>query len=421
MLAAGVAPMVVPSSLLGRSAPSNTLNLGFIGTGGHGTNYNLKHFLEVEGCKALVVCDAFRDRMEEAARITNAAYGNEDCRMVDDFREIMADDSLDAVVISTPDHWHVPMSLMGLAAGKHVFCEKPTYRIGEGRELVKAVAKSGKTFQTGLEDRSMIKYHMLIEWLRNGAIGDLYHVDVILPPGTINPAEDPAPVPEGLNWEMWLGPAPYHPYTPSRTGWLNWRYIRDYSTGVLTDWGAHLVDTAQLAVNDPHGTAVEVKAWGQPVPPNSETDIPAVYEVHYRYANGVTMSVKNSEGAEWLGQKATVKLLGAKGWVSVDGWNGPFGASDPMILRQKYEQHTSKHWQRPVGEHQNFIDCIRSGDEPTYTANTLHQLSTTLHMGLIAMDLERPLKWDPVKEEFSDDPEANQHTSRKLREDWKRA
>jgi len=267
----------------------------------------------------------------------------------------------------------------------------------------------------------LIKYHRLIEWQRNGEIGDLYHIDVVLPPGTINPAEDPADVPAGLNWEMWLGPAPFHPYTPNRTGWLNWRYIRDYSTGVLTDWGAHLVDTAQLAAHDPHGVAAEVKAWGEPVPPHSETDIPAIYEVHYRYTNGVTLSVKNSEGAEWLGQKASIKLLGSKGWISVDGWNGPFNASDRSILRRTYEPGESRHWPRPPSEHQNFIDCIHSGEETTYPADTLHHLSTTLHMGLISMDLGRALQWDPVQEVFINDSEANALTTREMRNDWQSA
>jgi predicted dehydrogenase len=418
ILAAGVAPLVVPSRVLGSLAPSKRITMGFIGVGGHGT-FNLKTFLGFDDCHVLAVCDVHRGRCEAAAGLVDERNGDRACRRHNDFRELLADPAIDAVVISTPDHWHVPMSLLALAAGKHVQCEKPTYRIHEGRTLAEAVRASGRVFQTGLEDRSVIHYHRMIEWLRNGAIGELYHADVVLPPGRIVPWEEEAPVPDGLDWNLWLGPAPWHPYTPTRTAAMHWRYIRDYSTGVLTDWGTHLVDTAQLAVNDPAGCPVEVRAWGEPPPAKAQSDIPAVYEVHYRYANGVTLKVSNAVDEERLGSKASIRLLGSKGWVANIGWRGRFEASDPEILRTKYSPETSKHWPLPPGEHRNFLDCIRSGAEPTYTAETLHRLSTTLHMGLIAMDLGRPLRWDTAKERFIDDDEANRRCERSERADWK--
>lgn len=414
--------MILPSRLFGRSAPSNRLQLGFIGLGEHGTSHNLANFLSLDDCRAVAVCDVYRDRMARAATMVDEAYDDEACESVGDFRDILSDPKIDAVVISTPDHWHVPMALMALDAGKHVFCEKPTYTISEGRELVEAVTRSGLIFSTGLEDRSLTHYHKLIEWLRNGEIGDLYHVDVTLPPGNMHPKSPEVPVPDGLDWEMWLGPAPFHPFTETRAEPMHWRYIRDYSTGVITDWGTHIVDTAQLAVNDPNGSAVEVKAWGAPVPPGYESDIPANYEIHYRYANGVTMAVKSAENEEWKGAKAGIKLLGSKGWVSNTGWRGRFEASDGKILRARYDSDASKHWPRPPGEHRNFLDSVRSGSPPTYPADTLHLLCTTLHMGLIAMDLGRPLNWDPSSETFIGDPEANDRLTRKVfREDWKKS
>ncbi len=418
-LAAGVAPLFVPARLRGALAPSNRLHLGFIGVGNHGFGYNLRNFLNQDDCRAVAVCDVFRDRTEKAAAAINEKYGDTGCKLVGDFREILADPGIDAVVISTPDHWHVPMAQLALAAGKHVFCEKPTYAIGEGRALAQAVAGSGRVYAVGLEDRSVIQYHKLIEWLRNGAIGDLYHIDVSLPPGKINPGELEAPVPEGLNWRLWLGPAPDHPYTPTRTGWMNWRMIRDYSTGMITDWGTHIVDTAQLAANDPAGWPVEVRAWGQPVPAGAQTDIPAVFEVHYRYGNGVTLTVKTNDKPD-LGANAYIRLLGAKGWISCTGWRGKFEASDPAILQRKYRPEESKHWPLPPGEHRNFLDAVRQRQPPTYTAETLHRLCTPLHAGLIAMDLGRTLRWDPKREEFVGDAEANRRTRRTLREDWKR-
>ena len=196
-------PAVIPGLLAGapRTSPSNRITLGCIGMGGHGTNYNLKRFLAETDCQVLAVCDAFRSRTLRAKSMVDEKYGDAGCEAVHDFREIISNPAIDAVVISTPDHWHTPMAMMALDAGKHVFCEKPTYCIDEGKELIKKVRASGKVYQIGLEDRSLSHYHKLVEWERNGAIGELYHVEVIMPPGTIQPYAPPAPVPDDLDWE----------------------------------------------------------------------------------------------------------------------------------------------------------------------------------------------------------------------------
>ncbi len=418
ILAAGVAPLILPSGLRGAKAPSGKITLGFIGMGWQGVDLNLKSFLNEEDCRCLAVCDAYMSRAEAAKKLVDEQYGNQDCRAVQDFREIVNDPAIDAVVISTPDHWHTTMSLMALEAGKHVFCEKPTFTIAEGRVLADAVKKSGKTFQTGLEDRSLIHYHRLVEWERNGAIGDLHHIDVAVPMGAIRDWEPEVEIPEDLDWNLWLGPAPYHPYTATRTEPMHWRYIRDYSTGIITDWGCHLVDTAQLAVNDPHECAIEVKGSAVPPPEKAQSDIPAEYNLHYRYTNGVTMQLHNVSNEKGLGGNVYIRLYGSKGWVSVTGWRGQFDASDPKILRTQYDVKKSKHFPIPAREHPNFLACIRSGKEPTYSAETLHQLSTTLHMGVIAADLGRGLVWDPRKERFKGDDEANSRLSFVPRTDW---
>lgn len=421
ILAAGVAPMVLPSGLLGSDAPSNKITLGFIGVGWQGVDLNLNSFLAEDDCVCMTVCDAYMSRAKAAKKLVDKQYGNEDCKAVQDFREIIEDPKIDAVVISTPDHWHTTMSLMALEAGKHVFCEKPTYSIGEGRVLADAVKKSGKVFSTGLEDRSLIHYHRMVEWVRNGAIGDLHHMDVGVPEGAIHEYEEEEKVPDDLNWKLWLGPAPYHPYTATRTKPMHWRYIRDYSTGIITDWGAHLVDTAQYAANDPHECAIEVKGTAEPAPEKAQSNIPANYDLHYRYSNGITMQLHNVSKEEGLGANVYVRFYGSKGWVSVTGWRGQFGASDESLLRKKYPPKSNKLPPLPAREHPNFLACIRSGDEPTYSAETLHQLSTTLHMGVIAADLGRGLTWDPKKERFKNDKEANSKLTVKLHDDWKRA
>ena len=246
MLAAGVAPMVVSPRLLGSAAPSNKIHLGFIGVGGHGSGYNLPSFLQEDDCRAVAVCDVIETRRHDAQETVDLHNGDSDCKSYADFRELLADENVDGVVISTPDHWHVTMAILGIRAGKKVFCEKPTLTIGEGQELLEAVTKHEAVFATGLEDRSVTHYHKMAEVVRNGGIGKLKHIQVGLPIKPVYPKVDPVPVPEGLDFDLWLGPAPARDYTPGITDAQAWRQDRDFSGGSLTDWGAHLLDTAQV-------------------------------------------------------------------------------------------------------------------------------------------------------------------------------
>ena len=407
MLAAGVAPMVIPSRLFGATAPSNQITLGFIGTGFHGRQVNLTSFLSERDCRVLAVCDTFFHHRQLARQQVNARYGNSDCTTIADFRDLLARPDLDAVVISTPDHWHVPMTEMALDAGKMVFCEKPTLTIAEGRALTDRVKRSGAIFCTGLEDRSVMHYFMMAQSVRNGAIGELKHIQVGLPIKPIYPIEDPAPVPAGFDYNMWLGPAPYRPYTPSLTHPQVWRQIRDFSGGSLTDWGAHLIDTAQVGNFAEHTAPVAVSGRGV-IPPNSVNSVPQTYEIDYTYANGVTMQV--------ISDQPSIRFEGSTGWVGNTGWRGKLEASDMEIYRRKYDPATDKIWPRPRTEHRNFLDVIKGEAHPTYDAESLHQLSTVMHLGAIAMETERPLKWDPATETF-DDAEANALRTRPSR-DW---
>ena len=416
ILAAAAAPMFIPARLLGKDAPSSRITLGCIGLGGHGVEVNVNSFLHEETARIVSVCDVFKSRRENVRTLVNEHYGTSDCRSVADFREIIADPAIDAVVISTPDHWHVPISLMALEAGKNVFCEKPTLTMGEGRELADAVKTHGAVFQAALEDRSLIHYHKMVEWVLNGAIGTLKKIDVVLPKGFIYPEEAESPVPEDLDYGMWLGPAPFSPYTKSRTDAMVWRMIRDYSAGMLLDWGTHLVDTAQLAADAPGGCAVEVEGSGL-VPENSLTNVPVEFDLRYRYANDVAMHVRSSD-LDGLGSSVSLRFEGTSGWIERKGWGGALAAADPEILRTRYTPETTKLWPLPPREHQNFIDCIRSGKPTTYTAETLRELCATLHMGAIAIETGQKLKWDQKMDRF-DNEAANQLCSRTRREDWK--
>jgi predicted dehydrogenase len=410
MLGAGMAPMVVPSRVLGANAPSNRITLGFIGVGSHGLGYNLQSFLVLDDARAVAVCDVFASRRKAAKATVDKRYGDSACSEYADFRELLAQKDIDAVCISTPDHWHVPISMLALEAGKDVMCEKPTLTIAQGRALADLVAKRKAVYQVGLEDRSVIYYHKMGELVRNGALGTLKTIRVKLPAGSAYPKEDPAPVPADLNYSMWLGPAPFQPYSPTRTEAMHWRQIRDYSGGMLTDWGAHLLDTAQVGNSAENSGPVEVEGTGV-MPQNSMATMPIQFKLRYRYANGVEMFVESGGVA--------IRFEGTDGWVGNNGWRGPLEASTQDLLRQKFPAETNKIWSLPPSEHRDFLNCVKSRRPTTYTAEAGQRLSTVMHIGNIAMELGHKVKWDPQTESFPGDEAANALRSREPREDWK--
>ena len=238
--------------------------VGCIGVGGHGTGHNLRAYLKQADARVVMVCDVDSKRMERAKKMVDSFYreSGKGCATTRDFREVLARPDIDAVMISTPDHWHTLMSVLALRSGKDVQCEKPTLTIDEGKILIKEVRKHNKVFQTSTEDRAIPVYHRMAELVRNGRIGKLEKIEVILPkqpkaPG--NPA--PQEVPKELDYDMWLGPAPEAPYTKDRVH-FNFRWIWDYSGGIICDWGAHLFDTAQWANDTERSGPVEIDGKG---------------------------------------------------------------------------------------------------------------------------------------------------------------
>ena len=309
LITAGIsAPLILPSGLLGKNAPSKKVTLGFIGMGGQGAGRNLGTFLGQPDVLVLAVCDVRKSAADNAKKLVDKNYQNSDCLVFQDFREMIGRKDIDAIVISTPDHWHVPLSLAALREGKDVFSEKPSLTITEGRELVNEVAKRKAVFQWGIEDRSLIKYHRLAGWVRSGAIGKLQSIHVTLNRKEPFLKDEVVPVPDGLDWNMWLGPAPFHPYTATRTEKQTWRSIIDYSGGSLTDWGAHLVDTAQVGAGMNESGPVEVSGTARILDPKVyQSNAPVDYNLHYRYANGVDMFVKDG--------LVDIKFVGSDGWV----------------------------------------------------------------------------------------------------------
>lgn len=414
-------PYIISPSALGKAgnvAASNRITIGMIGIGNHGRRVNLKNFLGNLDAQIVAVCDVDTSRLNGGRDIVNQAYGNQDCATYNDFRDVLARPDIDAVMISTPDHWHVPMSIAAAKAGKDVECEKPTLTVREGRTLCEAIKRYGRIFQTSTEDRSIYVYHRMAELVRNGRIGKLHTIHVHLGKGNdvyyseggvYKPEfEKPQPVPEGFDYDMWLGPAPYAPYTPWRCH-RNFRWIQDYSGGRLADWGAHLVDTAQWANDTEHTGPVEVDGKGR-FPKEGLYDTAIEFHIEYKYANGVRLIV-NSEPNRLL-------FEGTEGWVGNRGWRRKVEASSEAILNSFIGPNEIHLYTCRAGEQRNFLDCVRSRKQPYFPAEIGHRMCTIMHIGNISMLLGRKLQWDPDKELFVNDDEANRMLSRPMRSPW---
>lgn len=329
--------------------------------------------------------------------------------MTKDFREVIARPEIDTVMISTPDHWHTLMSLMALRAGKDVQCEKPTLTIDEGKLLVSTVRKLGRVFQTSTEDRAVKEYHRMAELVRNGRIGKLQRIEVILPKQPNGPGDPtPQPVPAELDWEMWLGPAPFAPYTRDRVH-FNFRWIWDYSGGIICDWGTHLFDTAQWANDTERSGPTEVEGTGTHWEGGLYNTVKD-YDVTYRYSNGVVMTCKPGN--------PSIKFIGTDGWVGNVGWRGPVQASSEKILNSRIEPSEVHLYTNPEGEHDDFVKCVKTRQDPYFPVDVGHRVSTVCHLANIAIKLGRKLKWNPVAEEFIGDAEANALRTRPMRKPW---
>jgi predicted dehydrogenase len=405
-----VLPTIIPASVLGANAPSNRVNVGFIGCGDHGIDRNLRMYVGFRDAHIRVVCDVDANRMTRAKSIVDEQYLNQDCATTGDFREVLARDDIDTVMISTPDHWHTLISVLALRAGKDVQCEKPTLTIDEGKILVDTVRKYGRVFQTSTEDRSIPVYHRMAELVRNGRIGRLQRIEVILPRQPNVPGDPtPQPIPPGLDWEMWLGPAPFAPYTKDRVH-FNFRWIWDYSGGIICDWGTHLFDTAQWANDTERSGPVEVEGSGT-FWEGGLYDTVKEYDVEYRYANGVVMTCRPGN--------PSIKFVGTDGWIGNEGWLGALQASSEAILRSVIGPDEVHLYTNRQGEHRDFLDCVRSRKDPYFPADIGHRVSTVCHLGNIAIKVGRRLRWDPEREVFENDDQANDlRQLRPMRKPW---
>ena len=407
------APTIVPASSLGADghvAPSNRITIGMIGLGRIVVCQNMKAFLKAPDCQVVALCDVDRWRLalaEERTSVWGGQVKPQDVKGIPrttDFREVLARKDVDAVMISTPDHWHVPMAIAAVKAGKDVCLEKPITRsIAEGRLLSDAVTKHKRVFRTDSEFRSKKNFHRACELVRNGRIGKLHTIRTGVPFDRFKqPAIKAAPVPKELDYEMWLGPAPEAPYQEervhqphaySRAGWMR---ILDYCDGMVTNWGTHLNDIAQWGNNTDRTGPVEVEGKGEYPPKGSLWNVLLQFEVTYRFANGVRMIYKN--------EKPYVKFEGSEGWIYTE-FGGPVKAEPASLLTTKIgpdETHLLlKH------EKRDFIDCVKTRGQALEDAEVGHRTTSLCHLAHIAVQVGGKLKWDPDKERFTNSDEAN--------------
>ena len=389
--------------------PNDHITIGMIGTGSHGVERNLKHYLKYpELCRIVAVCDVSLLRATSAKNLVNNTYQSKDCKVYQDFRELLADKSIDAVQISTPDHWHVPISIMAALKDKHICCEKPTLTIDEGRLLCNVIEKTGVVYQVSVEDRFLPTYHRMAEIALNGRLGTLKHIQISLPvPQMPKTGLEVTAPPEDLDFDMWLGPAREIPFIYART-FYNFRWYDAFSGGLLTDWGAHYCDTAQLVSGNEFSGPTEVTPAGETLYYNDGIFNTAYqFDLRYKYANNITMQVKSGN--------ASIRVEGDEGWVESNGWNAELAASKETILDpadKKVILPTAK------DEFINFLECIRTGSKTIYVPESGHRTSTLMHFGNIALKLNRKVEWDPLNESFINDPEAEKFRKREMRDKW---
>jgi len=408
--------VVAPNIFLNRTKaatgqnPSEFIRVGFIGVGGQG-NSNLGALMK----NAVAVCDVDQTRAQAAKERIEKTNGRP-CAVFGDYRKMLEDKSIDAVVISTPDHWHTLPALHACEAGKDVYCEKPlTLFIDEGRVLVDAVRRTKRVFQTGSQQRSDAKFLKGCEYVRSGRLGKIKTIKVGLP--TVNyldrakpPVVPDGPPPEGFDYNTWLGPAPKRPYNKNHVHYL-FRFFWDYSGGQMTNFGAHHLDIAQWGLGMDESGPVEIEGTAVY---NAENyyETPQTFDATYKYANGTVIHC-NGGGNKYPGGTT---FEGERGTIFVS--RGNLESTPEEILASPLD-HQSVRLYESKQHHQNWLDCIKSRKDPICNVETGHRSATVCHLGNIAIRAGKKVTWDPVKEKIIGDSELAKWSSRPYRAPWR--
>jgi predicted dehydrogenase len=443
IIAASMFPTIVPSSVFGKNAPSNKINIGQIGFGRIGSSHDLPEVIKNEAAHVIAVADLDKNRLAKGKVWIEKKYaertGKEnylEVKTYDDYHELLARKDIDAVIISTPDHWHAQPAMEAAVAGKHIYMQKPTsLTIKEGRQMADMINKKGVIFQLGSQQRSISpwpQFKRTCELVRNGRIGKLKKVYVGLPGDPAGGSTAQMPVPENLNYNMWLGSTPEVFYTLDRVhsqtnindrpGWLR---LEQFGAGMITGWGSHHLDIAHWGMDTELTGPIEVEGKATfPAQGSGLWDVHGDFLVNAKYANGVEMEIG---GANPNG----VKFEGTEGWIFVSRGNvgvtasdpgaaaaakenKAFYASDPKILGSVIQQNEIHLYESPE-QHQNWIESIQSGKQTISHAEIAHRSCSACLLAHTAMKLQRKLKWDPKKEQFIGDKEANAMLSRPQR------
>lgn len=398
---AGSAFMLLPEVVVRRSwaQPNERIVVGAVGINGRG-RYILSSFLQYPDVQVVAVCDVVRERRESAKAMVDERYGTQDCQSYIDFREMLERPDIDAIMIATGDNNHALVSVLSARAGKDIFCEKPlSVTIAESRAVADTVRRYGRVFQCGTQRRNVGNFVMAVELARSGALGKIHtmYAEKAWPESGVYfkmLPEEPQPPYEEMAWDLWLGGAAWRPYNKEYTTGF-WRRHGDFSGGSITEWGSHTVDLCQWALNADHTAPVTYEVI------NALGDVEAVY------ANGTKLIIK--KGLRF--GSCPVRFEGEEGWVET--------GDDNDIETYPASLAVGRHFSGgyPADNHvREFLNCVRSRQQPRSNADASHHSITACHCANIALRLGRPVRWDPEKEEFPDDEEANRLRSRAMRE-----
>ncbi len=427
-------PAIVPASVFGATSPSNRISVAAIGTGRISRGHDLPGIWQHDIATIMAVCDLDSRRVEDAKTLVNGYYAGKTGKPYDgvrtytNYHDLLANKDVDAVVISTPDHWHCIIAIDAVEAGKDVYLQKPaSLTIAEGRALSNAVQRTGRIFQIGSQQRSTVQFRYAAELVRNGRIGQLQTVEIGLPGDPSGDDEPEMPVPKNLNYEMWLGSTPVVYYTEKRVhpqegydrpGWLR---CEQFGAGMITGWGAHHIDSAHWGMDTELTGPVEI--WGTAeFPKKGLWDVHGPFKTEALYANGVHMIVSGDF-------PNGIKFIGTKGWIFVSRGNEKVTASDPVAkLKDSTALDASDpriitsvigpgeiHLPESTEHHLNWLESVKSRRPPIAPVEVAHRSCSACLLHHAAMKLKRKLYWDPVKERFKDDEQANAMLSRPQR------
>ena len=398
-------PQIVPDRALGKSgtvAPSERVVMGGLGIGRRG-GYDLGIFLQQPDVQFVAICDARRERRHAVKAMADKTYGNKDCKMYDNMGDYLARTDIDATLIATGDRWHTMASILVAKSGKDIYCEKPcSMTIAESRALADTIKRYGRVYQAGTQRRNIDNFILAIDLVHSGKLGKLHTVHA----NTLNPRTsqdwlpaEPEPPKSEVDWDWWLGPAPWRPFN-RRYIQGGWRGFFDFHGGGILEWGAHTVDLCQWAAQADDTAPVEYEPQGN--------------HIICRYANGVKLVMRDTG---WLGLgTCSVRFEGDEGWVET-GDSGKMMLG-PGKLRAQHRVVTMAGTD-PVNHIRDFLNCVKTRGIPKSNAQVTAQSHVACHCAYIAWQLGRPVKFDPVKEEFLGDDEANRMRSRAMREPYR--